>query len=367
MRTTLDTVAGLEKHEPSGMFYNWYDAGDRRRSSPTSRTSGDPIKPFLSSVDNGWLATGLLLAAPRRAGARRRGRRDPRSQMDFGCYYNPDGQPDPRRLLGRGPAASPHRWPATTAAWAQRRLVHRPPLRRVQHRAADGVLPRHRRGADPAEALLRHVPHLPRQACDWAWTETQPIGEWREYLGVRVFEGALPYRGMQVVPTWGGSMFEALMVPLFVPEEKWGPRSWGDQPPALRARPDRARHDRGRLRLLGLLARRTTRPAATASTASTCSASTVRATPPTRSAPTGTSRTRAAARASLRPRRVRRRRRHAARLVPGAALRAAGRRWPTCSGSRGRLRRLRARAASTTPSPSAADRSASATCRWTRA
>jgi hypothetical protein len=44
---------------------------------------------------------------------------------------------------------------------------------------------------------------------------------------MRVFEGALPYRGMDVVPTWGGSMFEALMVPLFVPEEKWGKRSWG--------------------------------------------------------------------------------------------------------------------------------------------
>jgi hypothetical protein len=32
---------------------------------------------------------------------------------------------------------------------------------------------------------------------------------------------------MDIVPTWGGSMFEALMVPLFVPEETWGPRSWG--------------------------------------------------------------------------------------------------------------------------------------------
>ena len=42
-----------------------------------------------------------------------------------------------------------------------------------------------------------------------------------------VFEGTLPYRGMDVVPTWGGSMFEALMVPLFVPEERWGPQSWG--------------------------------------------------------------------------------------------------------------------------------------------
>jgi hypothetical protein len=32
---------------------------------------------------------------------------------------------------------------------------------------------------------------------------------------------------MHIVPTWGGDMFEALMVPLFVPEERWGPGSWG--------------------------------------------------------------------------------------------------------------------------------------------
>ena len=32
---------------------------------------------------------------------------------------------------------------------------------------------------------------------------------------------------MDIVPSWGGSMFEALMVPLLVPEARWGPRSWG--------------------------------------------------------------------------------------------------------------------------------------------
>ena len=63
--------------------------------------------------------------------------------------------------------------------------------------------------------------------CDWSWTETKPTGAWAQHLGLNVFEGALPYRGMKVVPTWGGSMFEALMVPLFVPEETWGARSWG--------------------------------------------------------------------------------------------------------------------------------------------
>jgi hypothetical protein len=41
-----------------------------------------------------------------------------------------------------------------------------------------------------------------------------------------VFEGAYRYDDQFVVPTWGGSMFEALMVPLVVPEEEWGPDSW---------------------------------------------------------------------------------------------------------------------------------------------
>src|SRR3712207_8950978 len=60
--------------------------------------------------------------------------------------------------------------------------------------------------------------------CDWAWQETKPVGVEREYYGVKGFEGAYPYRGSLVVPSWGGSMFEALMVDLFVPEAKWAPR-----------------------------------------------------------------------------------------------------------------------------------------------
>jgi Ca2+-binding RTX toxin-like protein len=36
---------------------------------------------------------------------------------------------------------------------------------------------------------------------------------------------------MRVTPSWGGSMFEALMPPLFVPEDRWGPGSWGANHP----------------------------------------------------------------------------------------------------------------------------------------
>jgi Ca2+-binding RTX toxin-like protein len=36
---------------------------------------------------------------------------------------------------------------------------------------------------------------------------------------------------MLVTPSWGGSMFEALMPPLFLPEERWAPGSWGANHP----------------------------------------------------------------------------------------------------------------------------------------
>jgi hypothetical protein len=64
------------------------------------------------------------------------------------------------------------------------------------------------------------------ETCDWSWQETKPVGFRATYLGVEVFEGAYPYEDFRVVPGWGGSMFEALMPALFVPEEKWAPRSW---------------------------------------------------------------------------------------------------------------------------------------------
>jgi hypothetical protein len=62
-------------------------------------------------------------------------------------------------------------------------------------------------------------------------SETKPVGYTRSYFGESVYDGALPYAGMRVTPSWGGSMFEALMPALFVPEERWGPGSWGENHP----------------------------------------------------------------------------------------------------------------------------------------
>ncbi len=86
------------------------------------------------------------------------------------------------------------------------------------------------RGQMPQKAYYGRYRSFP-DSCNWAWTETKPVGSYETYFGVEVFEGALPYAGMKVVPSWSGSMFEALMPALFVPEERWAPRSWGENHP----------------------------------------------------------------------------------------------------------------------------------------
>ena len=62
--------------------------------------------------------------------------------------------------------------------------------------------------------------------CDWGWPEMEPKGVTQTYLGVDVYEGHLCLRpGIDIVPSWGGGVFEALMVTLFVPEVQWGRRA----------------------------------------------------------------------------------------------------------------------------------------------
>jgi hypothetical protein len=63
-------------------------------------------------------------------------------------------------------------------------------------------------------------------SCEYAWQEARPVGCWRRYLGVDVFEGAYRVGQRRIVPSWGGSMFEALMPALVVPELSWGAQSW---------------------------------------------------------------------------------------------------------------------------------------------
>ncbi len=65
---TLTTLDGMERHQPSGQYFNWYDHSTGAKLIAWPPT-GAPLKPILSSVDNGWLAAGLKVVAGAEAGA----------------------------------------------------------------------------------------------------------------------------------------------------------------------------------------------------------------------------------------------------------------------------------------------------------
>jgi hypothetical protein len=194
----------MERDTASGQFYNWYDhtTGAKLTAWPPS---GDPLTPILSSVDNGWLATGLHVVATSVPEVSAEAEALFES-MDFGVYYRPN---------------------------VNRIVFHIVPSTGESPCCYDTIVSESRiasyigiaNGQIPSNEYFGSWRTFPA-TCDWSWQETRPVGFYHTYLGVNVFEGAYQYDGMRIVPGWGGSMFEALMPSLFVPEEEWGPQSW---------------------------------------------------------------------------------------------------------------------------------------------
>ena len=193
--------------------------------SPCGPRTARTVYPFLSSVDNGWFAALMVVrnAEPGVADLANA----LLDKMNFGMFYNKDARPGIGGLLrggfwdaqppggfvmgnylGNGPDVfyTPNHYDI---------LVSEPRIA-TYIGIAHGQIP-------PAAyyATMRTFPD------NWDWQEQKPVGEHRTYMGIDVFEGAYTYRGMHIVPSWGGDMFEALMPDLFVPEASWAPRSWG--------------------------------------------------------------------------------------------------------------------------------------------
>ena len=235
---TLGSVAGLERHAPSGQFFNWYDPVTGAKLTVWPEEPHDPVYPFASSVDNGWLAAALVMVAnavpelhDEAMGLA--------TSMNFGCYYDPaakGGAPVPGLIrggfwvAGEEPPGS-EAFPRGDYCGMGTDVVYT-----GHHYGAFNTEPRIASylgiafGQIPSEHYFGPWRTFP-EGCDYAWTERPPVGAWQSYdvggSSIDVYEGAYPYDDQLVVPTWGGSMFEALMVPLVVPEEDWGPQSWG--------------------------------------------------------------------------------------------------------------------------------------------
>ena len=192
----------------------------RRRSCPRSTTAGSP------SACGSWPTA--CRRSPRRAGQLY-------DSMDFGFYY----RPDVNRILF-------HYVPDTGAAPCC--------YDTLREREPDRDLHRDRQGRDPGRRPCSAPTARSRDRATGAGPRRSRSAT-RTATSARASTTArCRYNGTLVTPSWGGSMFEALMPSLFVPEERWAPRQLGSEPPADRRRADPPWPAGGRLRLLGLLA-----------------------------------------------------------------------------------------------------------------
>lgn len=234
MSATLDTLEALERHEPSGMFYNWYDPADGAKLT-TWPDSGDPVYPFASSVDNGWLAAALRVVAE----ADRSLKREATAlydSMDFGWFHDTEA----RGGLGLNRGGFWLEPPADGTCSTPGNYGDDGPDVQYTCHWYDTTVSETRiatylgiaNGEIAPAAYYSTFRTMPDQGCDYGWQEQKPTGVTEVYDGVEVYEGVYEYAGMKMVPGWGGSMFEALMPDLFLPEAEWGPESWGVNHPA---------------------------------------------------------------------------------------------------------------------------------------
>ncbi|MCL1869103.1 MAG: DUF3131 domain-containing protein [Promicromonosporaceae bacterium] len=239
LRHTLMSVQGLQRTD--GFLYQWYDTSTGQvilnpgqGACPQVGGTTDNCS-FLSAVDNGWYASGLVVvrqALPQLAGLAS----SLLGQMDFSIFYDnraqtgcnvnadlqfqPTGQQYGGYYAGVGPAG-----------YHNGALYSDP---RISMYMGMGL---HQM---PGDVWWRSWRTLPPKLCatdpDFSWQgQWPPQGYWTNITDPQsgkvfpVWEGHYTYPGTDLtfVPTYAGGMFEGLMANEVVPEVQWGPQSFG--------------------------------------------------------------------------------------------------------------------------------------------
>ena len=200
----------MERHH--GFFLNDLDprSGATLKISPIDAT---PRRPLVSAVDNAWLAAALTMVENVQPALRSKATKLLEA-MNFRFFFDPYNAVDPLNHPGQLHVGY---WADDQSYYGHYGMLN------TEARIASylGIA----RGQIPAESYYRLYRTLPEAM---GQQEQVPQGRYQEYLGIKVYEGSYMYRGARIVPSWGGSMFEALMVTLFVPEEIWR-REVGDR------------------------------------------------------------------------------------------------------------------------------------------
>jgi hypothetical protein len=233
---TLREVARLKRYD--GFLYQWYDTNNGNvllnpgQGDCTETTPAQDNCWFISAVDNGWYATGLIEV--RQALPDLRGVAESLLKpMDFSIFYDNRAQTDcnVNASLGGQPTGQMYggfyvdQGPAgyhNGALYSDPRIAMYIGMGR--HQMPGDVWWRTWRTDPPQRCATDPVPAFDPGTGYWdTYTDPQSGKQFP------VWEGHYTYPGssLNFVPTFAGGMFEGLMANLVVPETTWGPHSFG--------------------------------------------------------------------------------------------------------------------------------------------
>ncbi|MCB1921620.1 MAG: DUF3131 domain-containing protein [Candidatus Competibacteraceae bacterium] len=190
---TLDSLEQLETWQ--GFFFNYYDTTTLERTSH-----------FVSFVDSAWLSAGLIVA---RNALPELAERCTRliDREDYGIFYDPVDQ-----LMMHGYYVHlPHRAEFNYGLlYSEARL---------------GSLIAIGKGEVPEEHWYRMARTFPRY---FDWQSQSPKQRVKRTVNGYAFPGGYyAWKKLKFVPSWGGSLFEALMPMLVLDEQRYAPASLG--------------------------------------------------------------------------------------------------------------------------------------------
>ncbi|MBN1898189.1 MAG: DUF3131 domain-containing protein [Spirochaetes bacterium] len=190
----MATIKALQTWE--GLYYNYYTTRD-----------GEISDPFISTVDNGWLASGLVVL---RHSFKARFKEEASAileKMNFKAVFDNElGQLHLGYHTDREELSEYH--------YGQ---IH------SENRIASII------AMGKKDIPLTHWFKLYRTFPDeWDWQRQQPAGKKKKIMDVEFFGGYYTWAGERIVPSWGGSMFEALMPSIILNETLWARDSFGE-------------------------------------------------------------------------------------------------------------------------------------------
>ena len=252
IEATLTEVQQLKRHD--GFLYQWYDTTNGQVLTNPGGSDCPETTPtfnncfFISNVDNGWYASGLVVV--RQALPELRRLADSLiAPMNFGLFYDsgpethcntnpavPGNQPTGQMYGGYYVGLPPDENDNWTRYYHNGALYSDPRISAYigmgLHQMPGNVWWRSWRELPPP------APYADCQSTDpdFSWQGQWPMpGSWQSYTDPQsgqqfpVWEGHYVYPGsdLSFIPTWAGGMFEAMMVNEVVPETSWGPQSFG--------------------------------------------------------------------------------------------------------------------------------------------